>query len=384
MLENGLQVEVKNYPALLYSLKELQTMIGMETLKDSIVKQVIFLIQNDDFGDVMLNTVLYGPPGTGKSKVGRILCNIWMAIGLVGEENSQSDSNESDSPKDRQREYKRIVRETNKSADLLVAVISSLKKRISDEDLDLIQSLNRIHDISINKIYNPTYSFLGLERSVTPSPSKTDLSSFEGEFPDSDLFRVVSREDFIGQYHGHTPIKTLELLKSNLGKVLFIDEAYSLITDEKDIFGFEALSTLNLFMSQHPKEIIVIFAGYKQLMEEGIFKYQPGLQRRCTWVHEIEPYTKKELLLIFEHQLGEWDYSREDSILQLFDTKNFPGYGGDTQKLIFYAKLEHAMESFLSGEKDRILKLKHLELGLKTLKKNQSVKNIPFVSTYHI
>lgn len=50
-----------------------------------------------------------------------------------------------------------------------------------------------------------------------------------------------------------------------------------------DSFGMEVLTTINLFLSQHSKEIIVIFAGYKDLMETGIFSFQPRLRRRFMW-----------------------------------------------------------------------------------------------------
>ena len=45
--------------------------------------------------------------------------------------------------------------------------------------------------------------------------------------------------------------ETESLLNDSLGKVLFIDEAYSLVNDEKDSFGREALTVLNRFMSEY-------------------------------------------------------------------------------------------------------------------------------------
>ena len=89
--------------------------------------------------------------------------------------------------------------------------------------------------------------------------------------PDDQIIKVVTRADFVDRYVGWTSPKTIKLLEENLGKVLFVDEAYSLINGPHDEFGMEALTSLNLFLSQHSKEIIVIFAGYKDLLQTGVY-----------------------------------------------------------------------------------------------------------------
>ena len=73
------------YPNLLMtSLMELNYLVGMDRLKDSIALQVMRLIDglnNGEQSSKMLNTILYGPPGVGKTKVGIILAKIWCALG---------------------------------------------------------------------------------------------------------------------------------------------------------------------------------------------------------------------------------------------------------------------------------------------------------------
>jgi SpoVK/Ycf46/Vps4 family AAA+-type ATPase len=73
-------------------LEELDRMIGMTTLKDNIVDQILYFIQdlhniktkNND-GDFM-HTVIYGPPGTGKTEIARIMGKIYSKLGVLKKE----------------------------------------------------------------------------------------------------------------------------------------------------------------------------------------------------------------------------------------------------------------------------------------------------------
>jgi chromosomal replication initiation ATPase DnaA len=69
-------------------LKDLDNMIGMATLKNSIVDQILYFVQNlhrdkfDKNGDFM-HTVIYGPPGTGKTEVAKIMGEIFSKLGIL-------------------------------------------------------------------------------------------------------------------------------------------------------------------------------------------------------------------------------------------------------------------------------------------------------------
>jgi ATP-dependent 26S proteasome regulatory subunit len=69
-------------------LIELKNMIGMNQLKNSVVDQIIYFIQdlhkcknkdNDDF----MHTVIYGPPGTGKTEIAKIIGRIFSKLGIL-------------------------------------------------------------------------------------------------------------------------------------------------------------------------------------------------------------------------------------------------------------------------------------------------------------
>ena len=64
-------------------LNELNNMIGMNKLKDSIVDQIIFFSQNLHKDNDFMHTVIYGPPGTGKTEIAKIMGKIFSSIGIL-------------------------------------------------------------------------------------------------------------------------------------------------------------------------------------------------------------------------------------------------------------------------------------------------------------
>ena len=69
------------------SLVELQNMIGMSSIKENIVDQILYFIQDlhntsDNNGDYM-HAVIYGPPGTGKTEVAKIMGKIFSNLGIL-------------------------------------------------------------------------------------------------------------------------------------------------------------------------------------------------------------------------------------------------------------------------------------------------------------
>jgi len=69
-------------------LIELNSMIGMNTLKQNIVDQILYFIQDlhkiskSDSKDYM-HTVIYGPPGTGKTETAKIMGKIFSGLGVL-------------------------------------------------------------------------------------------------------------------------------------------------------------------------------------------------------------------------------------------------------------------------------------------------------------
>lgn len=440
IINNASYVKTIRHPQLLVrSLKELNELIGNDKVKDSVATQVSHLIMlkrraldskviKED--EVMLNTVLFGPPGVGKTLVGTKLAKIWYSLGyLDGTKNSKEKKQEiGEKIKDFFKDgtgttdtdnsslfiyimfffvmilitfmsmawsfYNRFGGAFTIGLFLIMVVIIGyfayyISKSMDDESNVNDQSKNKDEpqDMKKNKDQdknNQGASDANSSRSeCEDNCPKSENNCDYGNSPtlhytpkDSDIIKVVTRADFVDRYVGWTSPKTIKLLEENLGKVLFVDEAYSLINGPHDEFGMEALTSLNLFLSQRPKEIIVIFAGYKDLLESGPYSVQPGLKRRFMWQFDCVGYNAKQLFSIFKLQLNKkgWGFKDDATILSIFE-KNmdaFPAFGGDTERAAFFSELEHSRD-FIANEADiqiNVLKPEHIEKGIMKLREN--------------
>ena len=123
----------------------------------------------------------------------------------------------------------------------------------------------------------------------------------------------VDRSGMVAGYMGQTALKTKKVIDKAKGGVLFIDEAYALSNHgpEGD-FGQEAIDTLNKAMEDYRDDLIVIVAGYPDLMEDFI-DANPGLKSRFNKTIEFPDYTEEDLFTIFEHMCREQDYHLSSS-----------------------------------------------------------------------
>jgi hypothetical protein len=262
-------------------LRELNNMVGMKNLKNSIVTQILFFIQNLQ-GDEMMHTVLMGTAGCGKSTVGRILGKIYKDIGILSK----------------------------------------------------------------------------------------------------GTFTLAQRTDFVGKYLGHTASKTLKLLQSCLGGVMFLDEAYSLgcaRQDDGDSFAKEATDTLNQFLSEHSNDFICIIAGYENSLQKSFFSRNQGLERRFPWRFKVDEYNGENLYEVFKYQIIQelWGFDLElEDLKKLFiENRNlFPQNGGDCKIMLDKCKMAHAKRIFGKSNKDDkfVLNWSDIKNGFDEFKKHKN------------
>jgi probable Rubsico expression protein CbbX len=119
---------------------------------------------------------------------------------------------------------------------------------------------------------------------------------------------TVTRDDLVGQYIGHTAPKTKEVLKKAMGGVLVIDEAYYLYRPENERdYGQEAIEILLQVMEAERDKLVVIFAGYKDRMDE-FFRSNPGLSSRVAHHIDFPDYDIDELMAIAHLMLEQQQY----------------------------------------------------------------------------
>ena len=118
-----------------------------------------------------------------------------------------------------------------------------------------------------------------------------------------DIFVECSRATLVGKYQGHTADNVKKVVQSALGGILFIDEAYSLVQNEGDSFGLEAVDTLVAEIENHRKSLVVIFAGYSREIEK-FFENNPGLKSRVPIDIIFEDYRLDELYEIAVQMLN--------------------------------------------------------------------------------
>ena len=108
----------------------------------------------------------------------------------------------------------------------------------------------------------------------------------------------ADRAKLVAGYSGQTAIKTNQLVDQALGGVLFIDEAYTLKSNDGDSFGAEAIDTLLKRLEDDRGKFICIVAGYTDQMHNFIDS-NPGLKSRFTQTIHFDDYTPDELTQIF-------------------------------------------------------------------------------------
>jgi len=88
-LENDYNINMKILHKIKEPLNELNNMIGMKNLKENIIDQILFYIQNlhtfnsKSNGNDFMHTVIYGPPGTGKTEIAKIMGSIFSKMGML-------------------------------------------------------------------------------------------------------------------------------------------------------------------------------------------------------------------------------------------------------------------------------------------------------------
>jgi SpoVK/Ycf46/Vps4 family AAA+-type ATPase len=278
-------IDLKGLHAIEPELKKLNEMIGIKSLKNSVLNQLIYFLQQPVLGNTndFKHTIICGPPGTGKTEIAKIMGQMYCKIGV-------------------------------------------LKKNI---------------------------------------------------------FKKVTRNDLVAGYLGQTAMKTKDVINSCLGGCLFLDEAYSLGGgDNTDSFAKECVDTLCEALSDRKEDLMVIVAGYEEDLKNHFFAINRGLESRFIWKFNMEDYSSKEMVEIFEKKVREleWELVSDLSnkkMVEWIDSKkeNFKHFGRDIEIMLSHVKICHARRVY--GKPAELLKkitLEDLESGYKHFLENGKKK----------
>lgn len=225
-----------------------------------------------------------------------------------------------------------------------------------------------------------------------PGSGKTEVAKIIGRIfsnlgiLNKKIFKKVSRNDLVAGYLGQTAIKTKDMIKASLGGVLFIDEAYSLGNSEKrDSFAKECVDTLCEALSEHKHNWMVIIAGYEKELNDCFFSLNEGLNSRFTWRFKLDPYKANELKSIYEKQVRDYGWTIATGSNKGYELPEswfaskmdyFTTYGRDMETLFTKTKIAHGRRVFcLPVSEKKIITIDDLENGFKLFIDNPEVKD---------
>lgn len=201
--------------------------------------------------------------------------------------------------------YKKIVIKPKSDYQAMLNELIGLKE--VKEQFRKIAALAKMqHNLAEEGMPSPCVS-LNMEFVGNPGTAKTTVARIaagllsEIGILKSDEIVEVGRADLVAKYVGHTAVKVKEVFEKAKGKLLFIDEAYSLLDGCRGEFGDEAINTIVQEIENNRNDTVVVFAGYPNDME-ALFKSNPGLRSRVPFTIHFNDYNCEEMTQIVEFE----------------------------------------------------------------------------------
>ena len=114
----------------------------------------------------------------------------------------------------------------------------------------------------------------------------------------------LTRADLVGEFANQSADNTRKVIEDNRGKLIFIDEAYTLYNGPQDHEGRQALDELMRLSEEYRNDTVIVLAGYAGEMER-MFRVNPGLASRFPRKVDLPDYTPAEKADVLDYMLNE-------------------------------------------------------------------------------
>ncbi len=306
---------------LVVPLTKLKNMVGMQSVKENMVNQIVFFLQNLDKSDnkcnecinclcdkpcltksegSMMNIVLYGPPGVGKTSLGAILGDIYNNMGIVKGDGY-------------------VI---GRRSDFIAGYLGQTALK--------------------------TTKFL--DSTLPKKDPKTGLMTGG---------KIIILDEIYSFGSGTS---------SHSGG------------GDRDSFSKEFIDTLNQWLSENSNQL-VICCGYKEDVAECFFAVNKGLERRFPFRYDIEPYNSEELMQIFVTKVKKcnWVLNVDMEELKTFfsdKASDFPNFGGDIENLLLKCKITHSHRVLFAKHERKSLNMEDIKTGFELFLKHKAPNDI--------
>ena len=206
--------------------------------------------------------------------------------------------------------------EPEKLEDLLAELDGYIGLEAVKQEVRNLINLVKVHKLRAENGLPETELSLHMVFSGNPGTGKTTIARLMARIYHSlgmlskGQLVEVDRSGLVAGYVGQTALKTSKVIEKAMGGVLFVDEAYALNGGTENDFGQEAIDTILKAMEDHRDDLVVIVAGYDELMQDFIHS-NPGLESRFNRFLHFEDYSIDEMMEIFKMRCGKGCYELE-------------------------------------------------------------------------
>ena len=190
----------------------------------------------------------------------------------------------------------------------------------------------KLHKLYTEKGISKENASLHMVFTGNPGTAKTTVARLFAEILKDEKvlptgsFVEAGRADLVGSCVGSTAHLVKQKFKEAQGGVLFIDEAYALCDGYSNGYGDEAIHTIVQEMENHREDVIVIFAGYPEPMQQFLDR-NPGMRSRIAFQVAFEDYSIDELCAMTKLMLSRKHMTATEATMEKL-RRNYEGVHG--------------------------------------------------------